>query len=152
MADPKTVSNLPLDVSVRWAKDQQELQAGRPLISESKEISELTLKDASSPFFFSQLESLVNSQNTLATWATFAPPEGFYNQKKQIFTTKILSILETDEQMDHKIQKIRALLSRTENEETKKDVQVFLKVIEKLTDLNKNLIFILSRRTQYQKG
>ncbi len=152
MADPKTVSNLPVDVSIRWAEDQKFLEETRPMISEADYISSFTQKDVSIPTTFSQLEVLLNSQNLHASWAMFKAPKGFFDQRKRLFTSRILPFLDSDEQIDDKMQKINSLNDKEEDQEEKERKRRLVEMLRVLLELNKNLTFVLSKRNQYQKG
>lgn len=156
MADPKTVSNLPVDVSIRWAEDQQFLEETRPMISEADYISSFTQKDVSTPSSFSHLELLLKSQALHSSWAMFKAPHGFFDQRKRLFTSSVLPFLESDEQIDDKLQKINSSLStlgdKEEDQEEKERKRRLSEMLKVLMELNRNLAFVLSKRNQYQKG
>jgi len=155
MSDPKTISDLPVDVSIRWANDQKLLQETHPIIADSKSIAQFTQKDVSSPASQSQLDLLLNVDNTSPTWALFSAPPGFFDQRRLLFTSRVLPLFESEELIDNKIQRITSALGKTELEESPRGVQEkesLINMLKQLIAINKNLLFIMSRRNQYQKG
>lgn len=152
MAESKNVSDLPLDVSIRWAEDQKLLEETKPIIADSGHISSITVKDVSAPSVFSQLDVLLDTRSLHPSWALFTAPKDYYNQRKRIFTSRILPLFDSEEKLDDKIQKINSLSDKEEEKDRKKEREILVLMLQKLMELNKNLIFVLSRRNQYQKG
>jgi hypothetical protein len=153
VVEPKTVSNLPLDVSIRWAEDQKLLQETKPIIQESKGIRELVQTEVISPAPQSQIELLLNLAGLHPTWALFEMPPGYAKQRRRIFTSKLAACLVSDEQQDALISRIESAKGADEDkqmwEEEKEHLMALLKL---MNGLNKDLIDIISRCTQYQKG
>lgn len=148
MPDPKIISELPMDVSVRWARDQEELQSARPFVSDAREISQVTARDVSSPVSFSYLALLVGAENTSSTWAVFTPPSGFYTQNKQTFTPLgLVSLVASQEHVDNTLAKIRSV---TDSDQA--TGATFCHMLEMLASRNNDLHFMLSNRTRHQKG
>lgn len=152
MSDPKTVSDLPVDVSIRWANDQKLLEETHPIIKDSRSISEFTQKDVTSPAIYSQLDLLLEMSTTSPTWALFAPPTGFFDQRKRLFTSRVLPVFESEEQIDNKIQKVTSVLNQEDEEKDSYEKKALINMLKQLITINKNLLFIMSRRNQYQKG
>lgn len=155
MSDPKTVSDLPIDVSIRWANDQKLLQEAYPIIADSKSISQFTQKDVSSPASQSQLDLLLNVDNTSPTWALFSAPAGFFDQRKLLFTSRVLPLFKSEDDINNKIDRIISALDKNELEESLgegREQKSLITMLEQLRTINKNLLFIMSRRNQYQKG
>lgn len=152
MAESKTVSNLPVDVSIRWAKDQELLQQTKPYLTEAVTISQHAQKDVSIPTIFSEIDTLLGVLQKNPTWALFYLPPGYNQQKRRLFTFQIASFLGSDEQQEMQIQRIEATSEEGEEDERKKEKQVLLKLLNMVQHLNRDLIDILSRCRQYQKG
>ncbi len=153
MSDPKTVSDLPVDVSIRWANDQKLLEESHPIIADSKFISQFTQKDVSSPANASHLDILMDIDSTHATWALFSPPAGFFNQRRRLFTSRVIPLFDSEDLIDDKIQRVTSVLDEEEGHPKKnQDKEALIKMLRQLITINKNLLFIMSRRNQYQKG
>ena len=152
MAEPKTVSNLPVDVSIRWAEDQNLLAETKPYITESAGISQHAQKDVSMPAIFSEIDALIGVLRIHPTWALFYLPPGYNEQKRRLFTFKIAPFIGTDEYQEMQIQRIEATPEEGEQDERKKEKAVLLKLLKLIHLLNRDLIEILSRCRQYQKG
>lgn len=160
MSEPKIVSDLPVDVSIRWANDQKLLEENHPIISDSKSISQFTQKDVSAPAPASQLDVLLNIESTHPTWALFSPPQGFFNQRRRLFTSRVIPLFDSEDLIDDKIQKVSSAFDKEEqnsdkeryDQKRKQEKESLVKMLKQLIAINKNLLFIMSRRNQYQKG
>ncbi len=153
MAEPKTVSNLDVDVSIRWAEDQKMLEETRPLVAESTGISQHLQKDVTLPAAVPALQLLFGTNLVRPTWAAFYAPRGFSDQKRRLFTSAIAPSLGSDEQCEEKIGKLTQMAGAgQEDEEEGSEKKTFLKLLTMLVQLNKNLLFAISRLNQYKKG
>ena len=152
MAEPKTVSNLPADVSTRWATDQKLLEETRPFITEAGAIPLHAQKDVIFPSHVSELSILMGLQWVHPTWAMFYPPTGYQFQWKRLFTNQIAPQLGTDEQLEDKIQKITAVKNPGNREEESREQEALIKLLKLLQELDSQLTFALTRRDQYHKG
>lgn len=152
MADPKTVSNLPVDVSVRWTEDQKLLEQSRPYLTESMGISQHARKDVSSPAAFPEMDLLLGTLRVRPTWANFQVPPRYNEQRRRLFTSQIAPFIGTVEQQDLQIQRVEAYSSDKGGEEKEKEKETVLKLLKQVHSLNKDLVEIISRCCQYQKG
>ncbi len=153
MVEPKTVSNLPLDVSIRWAKDQEILTQTQPLTQDADSIAKHAVSDVNLPTSQSQIEVLLGLYTRNPTWAAFQMPKGFVTQRRRLFTSQLVGFLGSDEQQDSLITRIQG----ASGEEQDKDLwdqekNLLLQVLKLMSVLNKDLIDIVSRCKQYQKG
>ncbi len=153
MVEPKTVSNLPLDVSIRWAKDQEILTQTQPLTQDADSIAKHAVSDVNLPTSQSQIEVLLGLYTRNPTWAAFQMPKGFVTQRRRLFTSQLVGFLGSDEQQDTLITRIQG----ASGEEQDKDLwdqekNLLLQVLKLMSMLNKDLIDIVSRCKQYQKG
>jgi hypothetical protein len=153
VVEPKTVSNLPLDVSIRWAKDQEILTQTQPLTQDADSIAKHAVSDVNLPTSQSQIEVLLGLYTRNPTWAAFQMPKGFVTQRRRLFTSQLVGFLGSDEQQDSLITRIQG----ASGEEQDKDLwdqekNLLLQVLKLMSVLNKDLIDIVSRCKQYQKG
>ncbi len=153
MVEPKTVSNLPLDVSIRWAKDQELLTETHPIIQDAGSISQHALSEVNTPTSQSQVEILLGFLGRNPTWAQFQLPRGFIGQRRRLFTSQLVGFLGSDEQQDTLIGRIQGATGDEEDKESwEREKALLLQVMKLMNLLNKDLIDIVSRCKQYQKG
>lgn len=153
MTEPKTVSNLPLDVSIRWAEDQKLLEESKPIIRDSTLASTHAQTEVILPSQQSELESLLGLSKLHPAWATFQKPPGFFFIRRRIFRSSLVPFLGSDEQQD-------AMMSRIQNakgdeqdlSDWEEEKSRLLKLLKLMQLLNKDLIDITTRCKQYQKG
>jgi len=150
MADPKTISNLDVDVSTRWATDQELLKETRPILSDAAAIPTHTQKDVTLPASVPLSQQLFGINLIHPTWAAFVAPEGFNVQFRRLFTSSIAPSLGNDEQCEDKAAKIQAMTSLDPDGEEKR--KTFIALFELLSKLNKDQIFAVSHINQYKKG
>lgn len=172
MVEPKTIDNLGLDTSVRWAKDQQYLD--QSLIKESSMISRQTTVDVTSPAYSSQFDSLFQLNQRFIPWALLGAPEGYNLQKMRLFTFQTIPSLGSEEFLSAQMQKIRDRVDaqkearakrreagegseyewedEREEEQEMRQSKSLIALLEYLQLLDKLMIEINARRSQYQKG
>jgi len=85
---PRTIDNLGVEVSTRYAEDKQILD--ETLIKEAGVIPTQTQIDVTTPFISSELEALLHLQPTGVTWASFFPPARYFEQRKRLFTWQLI--------------------------------------------------------------
>jgi hypothetical protein len=153
VVEPKTVSNLPLDVSIRWAKDQEILTQTQPLTQDADSISKHAVSDVNLPTSQSQVEALLGLYTRNPTWAAFQMPKGFIGQRRRLFTSQLVGFLGSDEQQDTLITRIQGASGEEQDkDEWDQEKNLLLQVLKLMSMLNKDLIDIVSRCKQYQKG
>ncbi len=153
MVEPKTVSNLPLDVSIRWAKDQEFLVQTQPVTQDADSIAKHALSDVNLPTSQSQVDILLGLYTRNPTWALFQMPKGFVGQRRRLFTSQLVNFLGSDEQQDSLIGRIEGATGEEGDKEAwDQEKGVLLNVMKLMSILNKDLIDIVSRCKQYQKG
>jgi hypothetical protein len=153
VVESKTVSNLPLDVSIRWAKDQELLTQTQPLTQDADSISKHAVSDVNLPTSQSQVEVLLGLYTRNPTWAAFQMPKGFVTQRRRLFTSQLVGFLGSDEQQDTLITRIQGASGEEQDkDEWDQEKNLLLQVIKLMSMLNKDLIDIVSRCKQYQKG
>ncbi len=153
MVEPKTVSNLPLDVSIRWAKDQELLTQTQPMTQDADSIAKHAVSDVNLPTSQSQVEVLLGLYTRNPTWAAFQMPKGFIGQRRRLFTSQLVGFLGSDEQQDTLIARIQGATGQEQDkDEWDQEKTLLLQVLKLMSMLNKDLIDIVSRCKQYQKG
>jgi hypothetical protein len=153
VVEPKTVSNLPLDVSIRWAKDQEILTQTQPLTQDADSIAKHAVSDVNLPTSQSQVEALLGLYTRNPTWAAFQMPKGFVTQRRRLFTSQLVGFLGSDEQQDTLITRIQGASGEEQDkDEWDQEKNLLLQVLRLMSMLNKDLIDIVSRCKQYQKG
>ncbi len=172
MVDPKTVDNLGLDSSVRWAQDQAYLD--KSLSKEAPFVSRSTQIDVAHPFYRSEFDTLFQTSSRFAPWALLSPPSGFNLQKMRLFTFQIIPSLGTHEFLSAQMQKIRDKVDNSqkaraqrrqegkgseyewedekEEEEEFRESKALIALFDYLQVLDTLLSQINSRRNQYSKG
>jgi hypothetical protein len=153
VVEPKTVSNLPLDVSIRWAKDQELLIQTQPMTQDADSIAKHAVSDVNLPTSQSQVEALLGLYSRNPTWAAFQMPKGFIGQRRRLFTSQLVGFLGSDEQQDTLITRIQGASGQEQDkDEWDQEKNLLLQVLKLMSVLNKDLIDIVSRCKQYQKG
>lgn len=169
---PRTIDDLGPAASNRYAEDRKWFD--EKIIKEARAIPPQTEIEVSIPSFASELDSLIHLDFTRYVWATFFPPKKYLEQKKRLFTHLVIPSLGSEEKIEAQAQKIlaklRALaekrqaeqgaskegrdaqLEKREIEEEEKEKKALTLLLETVSSLDKFLIDINSRRSQYQKG
>lgn len=174
MPPPRTIDNLGLDVSTRYAEDQKYLDA--KMIKESKAIPSQTEIDVTIPAFSSEFDLLFETSKRNLPWADFIPPDKYNEQKKRLFTFQIVPSLGSQDKKESQAQKILSRLQEPvqynkekderqqkdsrkkrweearEQQEQEKEKKILSNLFHCILLLDRDLIDINSRRTQYQKG
>ena len=172
MVEPRTIDNLGLEPSVRFAKDQAYYD--HAITAESSYVSTQTEVDVLSPYFTPAFDSIFQMSMRNSPWAFFSAPKGYNDQNMRLFTFQAIPSLGVEELQSANIEKIREFSERVKNakgkkkkgtkqkgdvseedqeeEETLKEAKTLLHLLECITDLDKLLQAINSRRGQYTKG
>lgn len=154
MTEPKTVANLPLDVSIRWAEDQKLLEESKPIIRDSTLASSHAQTEVILPAHQSELESLLGLSKLHPAWATFQKPPGFFFIRRRIFRSSLVPFLGSDEQQDAMMTRIQNAKGDDDHDlsDWEEEKSRLLKLLKLMQQLNKDLIDITTRCKQYQKG
>lgn len=172
MVEPKTIDNLGIESSVRWAQDQAYLD--KTYTKESPFISLSTQIDVQQPFYKGEFDTLFQITKRFAPWALLYPPTGYNIQKMRLFTFQAIPSLGTHEFLSAQMQKIKDKVennkeARTkrreegkgaeyewedqrEEEEELKQSKTLIALLEYLQNLDVLITQINSRRNQYSKG
>lgn len=163
---PRTIDNLGMDASVRYAQDQQELTESTLFTKDFKVVpqkSEISFIRPYTPSAFDQLFAPTRAP----TWARFEPPPAFF-AARSLFTFQLIPSLGGYEKQDADLDKLEALgdalekegkgdqekegkgdQEKEENKKKRRALLIFLQCVQKL---DRALGLINSRRNQYQRG
>ena len=172
MPESRTIDNLGVETSVRWASDQELLD--KTIIKESARISRQTEIDVYEPFYKSEFDLIFETKQRHQQWAAFFPPPGYSFQKMRLFMHQVIPSLGTEEFQQTQMQKIKdrrevnkkkreekkatrqtstyAWEDEREEEEEHKESKTLLDLMEYINSLDKLLGTINARRSQYSKG
>ena len=162
----KTIDDLGIETSIRYAKDQQVFD--RSIVSQAGKISTQTKVEVSTLAFASEFETLFETTERNKGWALFERPPHYFIQSNILFSYQMIPSLGGDENLVFIKQRIRDKLEKErkkkgqknqapyeqeielkENEEESSKLIAFLDILEQLDQM---LIQINSKRSQYQKG
>lgn len=172
MAEPRTIDNLGMGPSIRWAQDQQFVD--QSIVKESPFVSMQTTVDVSSPFFSSEFDLLFQIKQRFAPWALLYAPQGFNIQKMRLFTYQTIPSLGTEEFLTSQMQKIQDKVTSSKEERIKrrqegkgsefawqderedadeeKESKTLMALLEYIKVLDTLMAQINARRSQYSKG
>ncbi len=169
---PRTIDNLGVEVSTRYAEDKKILDES--LIKEARTIPMQAGIEVTSAFVSAELEEFLHLQPTNITWASFIPPSLFFEQRRRLFTFQLVPAMGSEDKKESQALKILAKIkSMTEQavqrekeekdkrqqyeeeralEEEEKEKKILTSLLDTIALFDKLIIEINSRRTQYQKG
>jgi len=161
--NPKTIDNLGLETSVRWATDQESKDT--KIISESRSVPLKTEVAITEPFYSSQIEELFSYNKKNISFAKFQPPKGYHSHQLPLFTYQILPSIGTYEKQEANKEKMVQMKHEKEGKKKHKDqeddqedeiklkeIDCVANMLDKLGILDKYLNVINARRQQYHKG
>lgn len=151
---PRTVDNLGTDVSERYAKDQR--LTDNTYIKGAGGIPSRTEIDVSTPFFPGELDLLLQAQPTHITWSSFPPPPAYHEQRKRLFTFQITPTIGPEGKWESQAQKALEKLHSIPDESLEppqtQPKKILTALLTAINDLNKSIIDINCKRSQYHKG
>ena len=172
MAEPRTIDNLGVEVSTRYAEDRAVLDES--LIKEARGIPVQTAIEVTLPSYPSEMEALLQAQQTHVTWAQFIAPARYFEQRKRLFTFQLIPSMGSEDKKESQAQKIlaklRSMIDEREErekegkgkrllfeaqqalEEEEKEKTTLTSLLNTISLYDKLIIEINSRRSQYQKG
>jgi len=168
----RTIDNLGVDSSTRYAEDQQRLDPN--FVKELRRPPVQPQVDVTEAFYSSELDALLETHELALPWATFQAPKGYFEQTKGLFAVQLMSILGSDEKLEAEMERIEAnirnlMVNRKKKEDEKegdvmkweagqeeedeeKEKESLLSLLQCITLLDRLLSDINGRRNQYQKG
>jgi len=158
MAKARTIDNLGIDVSSRYAADQALID--KDFIIGSKHVGNISEITATSPYVISDFDEQFNTLQKNIPWAKFSPPPNFLSHRKRIFSFQLIPSLGSSEKQETEIEKISKDNERQKKQEMmdinelqeEKEREKIIKLLKTLGILDKYLTTINSKRGQYHKG
>lgn len=174
---PRTIDNLGVDVSARYAEDQKKLEGS--FLKEARGVGRQAEIDVTIPYNPSEVELLFETGSHNIPWAGFIPPPLYGEQKKRLFTFQIVPSLGSDDKIEAQIERITSLVppetlrseeayqsgereeqrkkrrqweEERDKEDKEREKKILITVLQMVENLDKNLVDINSRRGQYQRG
>jgi len=149
---PRTVDNLGIDASIRYAKDKELFEAG--FIEESHLVSQKTAIPVAKPYIPSEYDPLFSVGKSLR-WASFSPPpEHLAAYARSLFSYQLIPSLGPYEKQDEDEDKLARLEEELDDGDDgkKEDLQAIVSLFKCIRGLNKILATIQMKRAQYQRG
>ena len=158
---PRTIDNLGIDASVRYAQDLEQID--RRLIEESKWLPDRTVVSVAKPYIPTEFEKLFSLPQA-RIWATFMAPSDYYDRIGRFFSYQLIPSLGSYEKQEDDTDKLTALedalnkpfdqqsSSDQEQEQEENERQILMAFMETLTKFDRALSLINSRRNQYHRG
>jgi hypothetical protein len=159
---PRTIDNLGVDSSKRYAKDQEILDAH--FLQDSRLIPQKAEQPTLKPYVPSEFEQLFAPGKQIL-WAAFAAPPNYYMEAKTVFSYQLIPSLGGSEKQEADAEKIESLQDAlnkpykdnqgqdsSEQDKEEQERQVLLALLECIKKLDKTLSLINAKRNQYQRG
>ncbi|MBI5273074.1 MAG: DUF5399 family protein [Chlamydiia bacterium] len=154
---PRTIDNLGVEASVRYAKDTELFESR--YIEESRLIAQKTEVQVVSPSVLSEFDRFYSSAKT-APWALFYPPPEYLSYGKPLFSYQLIPSLGEYDKLEEDIDKLEQMGDALEDEQEghqkdpdqEKQRQALVALFRCLNKLDKTLLLINARRNQYQRG
>lgn len=161
---PRTIDNLGVDASIRYAKDKELLEP--QFLEESRLVSQKTEIPVAKPYVPSEFDQLFSIGPTVS-WANFAPPPQSPAIPRSLFSYQLVPSLgtyETKEETEEKIEKLESALeqhkqskkggdqSDKEKQEEEREKRLITALILCIDRLDKSLALINGRRNQFHRG
>ncbi len=171
---PRTIDNLGVDVSSRYANDQKTLD--RKILKDARNIPTQAEVDVTTPSFESEFDLLFDADRKNTPWALFCMPRNYGEQRRRLFTYQIIPSLGPSEKTENQEKKILEQLQEQaslqeekekerrkhedissweeeqEAKEKEKEQKILVSLLKNLLMLDKCMADIIARRMQYQKG
>lgn len=158
---PRTIDNLGIETSSRYARDQTTLDT--KLIEESRFIPQKAEAAVLKPYISSDFEEYL-MPGKLVLWASFEPPPEGFMGTKPLFSYQLIPSLGGYEKQEEDTSRLEALedtihkqfkegkRDQQEGREEEKERKVLLGLLQTIEKLDRTLSLINSRRNQYQRG
>lgn len=165
----RTIDNLGIEISNRYAEDQSTLD--EKLIKESRQMPFAIGIDSTSPSFSQEFTLLFGLELRGTQIALFQPPLGYFAQRRRLFTNQLMPTLGSEEKIEAQEQRIKGIPAGSDEEESKQGKQdqeeapipifadtvkreqrILLNLLTLIHKYDQDLIDINSRRSQYHKG
>ncbi len=158
---PRTIDNLGIETSSRYARDKAQLDT--KLIEESRFIPLKAEVSVVKPYLPTEFEEYL-MPGKLTLWASFEPPPEYLSHTGTLFSYQLIPSLGNYEKQEADTDKLQALedtihkqfkegkQDQQQNQEEEKERKTILGLLQTIDKLDRALSLINSRRNQYQRG
>lgn len=154
----KTIDNLGVDISTRYAEDRALFDES--FIRDARTVTTQTSVTSTTPAHLPEFDLLFDLTQRKASWATFYAPPQYYATRRRLFAEQMIPEIGTPDKQEAQLHRIEAVGDEekkrhalpTEIEQVEQEKQILLKLLSNLHTFDQLLIDINSRRAQYQKG
>lgn len=158
----RTVDNLGLEASRRYAKDKELLDTR--FIEESRIIPQKAQTTVWRPYLPSEFSQRFQQFNR-TIWALFYPPSGILEEGRQLFSYQVIPSLGGSTKQEADLEKLQAWKRKkkkgdsqrdnkgdNQEEPEEKEQKTLIALLQCIALLDRDLALVNSRRNQYQKG
>ncbi len=158
----RTIDNLGMEISTRYAEDQELFEEA--FIKEASSIPSQTRISVTRPAYHSEFDLLFDLGKRKASWASFYAPPNYRSYRRRLFAEQVIPQLGTPDKQESQLLRVEAVgdeekrKKHDQEEEPEKEnaiereKQILLKLLNNIHTFDQLLIDINSRRAQYQKG
>lgn len=163
---PRTIDNLGAESYTRYAEDQALFD--KAYLSEPGKVVPQAAQDITRPAFTSQFRQLLGITFLHPQWATFLPPTMGLGRQKLLFTSQVLPFMGTTDKKEAQKGRIRGRPDEErekeerrrkpqwqqdkEDQDLEREKNTLLELFACLEALNDDMITILTKMKQFQKG
>ena len=144
----RTINNLGVDISTRYAQDREAYD--ETFIRDARGIPDQTKVSITEPAYSSEFDMLFGLGAGKTSWSSFVPPLKYRASRRRLFAEQLIPALGSPEKQETQIQRLKSF--PTETSEITAEKEKLLSLLNNVHDMDKWLIDINSRRSQYQKG
>lgn len=144
----RTIDNLGVDVSTRYAEDKEVLDES--LLKESVKIPLQTRVDVTELAYPSEFDTLFDLGAQRAPWASSEPPSSYFSNRRRLFSEQLipsLGSLDKQELLTERIDKIPE-----DEEKVTIEKKVLLSLLKAVHSIDEQIIDSNGKRRQYTKG
>jgi hypothetical protein len=161
---PRTIDQLGIESSIRYAKDKAQLDTR--LLEESRFIPQKIEVPVIKPYIPSEFDQLF-TPGAATLWAAFAPPPDYMAYARPLFSYQLIPSLGGYEKIEADIDRLESLENAADKPQGKKkgrgneqqdepederQRKLLLALLKCIHSLDRTLNLINSRRNQYQRG
>lgn len=163
---PRTIDNLGVENYTRYAEDQALFD--KTYISESGRIVSQAAIEITVPAYNTQFRLLLGISYLHPQWATFIPPSVNIGRQRLLFTSQVLPFMGTTDKKEAQKERIKTRLQEEkakedrkarpqweqekEDQDEEREKNTLLELFACLEILNTDMIEILTKMKQFQKG
>lgn len=145
---PRTVDNLGIDASNRYASDQKFID--RDFLQSLTQVGGLSEVSVTSPYTLSEFDQQFSTLGKNLPWARFSPPPNYQSHRKKLFTFQLAPSVGNVQRHEQELTKDDE--DQGEHKEEEKKRKKVLHLLKTLGIYDQYLRSINSRRGQYHKG